>query len=209
MEEITIIISDQTSNLDLLQVIGTFVLAGIALAIAFWGEPLRRWSVRPLLTLNFEEPAWNWTQDKRGGWYYLLKVSNKRETQPATNVRLNLIGADTLEKNGKWHQTQFSGPVQVCWRWPESTSRHITVGPEEYATIFSFIEGEKSGTVNLIDPPLNTMTRYAAGWTVRFHFQAVSDYGKSNILVVEVHWDGNWSNDLQKMKKHLTVDVIS
>ncbi len=208
MEEITIIISEQTSSLELLQVIGTFVLAAIALAIAVWGEPLRRWSVRPLLTLDMEEPAWNWTQDDRGGWYYLLKVSNKRETHPATNVRINLIGTDTLEKSGKWHQTQFSGPVQVSWRWPKSTSRYITVGPEQYATIFSFIDGEKYGTVNLIDPPLNTLTRYGAGWTTRFYFQAASDYGKSNTVIIEVSWDGKWSNDLEEMKGHFAVNRI-
>lgn len=209
MDGITIIIQDQTSNLEFWNVVGTFLLAGLALALAIWGEPIRRWSVRPQLTLDLEEPSWNWTKDHRGGWYYLLKVSNKRDTHPATNVRVHLIGADTLDKSGNWHQTQFSGPVQVSWRWPESTSRYVTVGPEEYATVFSFVDGQEHGKVNLIDPPLNTLTHYASGWTTRFHFQAASDYGKSNIVVIEVSWDGKWSNDLEEMNGHFAISRIS
>lgn len=100
--------------------IGFFgVLATLsAVTVAIWGESVRQRLSSPKLELALDEPALTRITEGPRGWYYLLRVHNKRQTCPASNVRVVLNRMFKKAPDGSWQEQRFSGPTQVMWRWP-------------------------------------------------------------------------------------------
>ena len=94
------------------QIAGVIVGIGVAV-VAIWGERLRQLWSRPKLHLSLGEPIVNQVKDGRRGWYYLLKIGNRRPSCPAGNVRICLTTIHKKGLDGVWRERAFSGPTQV------------------------------------------------------------------------------------------------
>jgi hypothetical protein len=57
--------------------------------------------------------------------------------------------------------------------------------------------------------PKNIQSTIGQNDPTRLQFKAVSDTAESNILTVEVSWDGVWVEDKKEIKKHLIVKPVS
>lgn len=192
-------------------VIGVFaVLATLsAVTVAIWGESVRRRISIPNLELALDEPALTRITGGPRGWYYMLRVHNKRQTYPATNVRVVLNRIFKNAPDGSWQEQRFSGPTQVMWRWPNQMPLYATVGPDEIATFGYLNEGAEAFGLQLYHYPNNLQRSISSGEPTRLEFRVVSDTAQSKAITIEIAWDGEWTDGHAEMHDHLVVKQIA
>jgi hypothetical protein len=183
-------------------VVATLILA----AVAVWGERIRQRWVRPKLRLLLDEPHLTFISGtNRRGWYYQLHVVNDRKTSPASNTQVRLTKVFKKALDDSWQEHQFSGPVQVQWRWPDQIPQYATIGPDQHATFACLLEGADAAELCLFLTPNNLESRIPALEPTRLHFKAVSDTAESKELVLEVASDGQWEEGRSAMDTHMSV----
>ena len=187
-----------------LAIIVTLILA----AIAIWGEKVRQIWIKPKLEINLDIPSLTKTTVGQKGWYYLIKVSNMKVSSPARNVRLLLTDVFKRGPEGSWIEQRFSGPTQVTWRWPDLMPLYATIGPEEHSTFGYILQGSNSFRLQLYWYPNNLNPEIPPNDPTRLKFKAVSDTVQSNVLTVELAWDGQWVEGSAEMQNHLIVREI-
>lgn len=189
---------------------GLYVMATLLLAaIAIWGEKIRQWWMRPKLVIVLDGSTLtsHSNTDKRG-WYYHLRVSNGRRASPASNVRVLLTGVQKKGRDNSWQEEKFSGPVQVCWRWPDQTPQFATIGPDEHSTFARIVEDSKAIELRLYWYPNNLRPTIPPHDRTRLHFKAVSDTTESKSLILEIEWDGQFEQGTIEMEKHMVVHEV-
>jgi hypothetical protein len=139
----------------LVEAIGTFITL-VAVAVAIWGERIRRKWTKPKLVISLLDPAFNIAQPSGiKGWYYLISVTNDKPSSPAQNVRLLLCEVWRKDPSGSWYEHKFSGPVQIVWRWRNFSPQYPTIGPEVVATFGWLLENSDSFDLQLYLRPNN------------------------------------------------------
>lgn len=190
---------------------GLYVLATLLLAaIAIWGERIRQRWVRPKLRLVLDEPTLTSHSDSGSkAWYYHLRVVNDRRTSPATNVRV--LFQQMLKKGADdtWQEQRFTGPVQVMWRWRDYTPQFTTIGPDEYSAFACIVQGEKTLKLRLYWYPNNLLAFIPPREITRLKFKAVSDIAESDVLTIEIAWDGQWGQGSTEMAKHISIKEVN
>ena len=192
-------------------VVGSIAAAATFCAVfaALWGERLRqRWS-KPKLKLSLLSTLGELNETAQGvqGRYYGLALRNEKLSSPATNTRVNLLDIQVQGADAKWRSLPFTKPVQVSWRWPQRTPPLITVGAEEVASFLFLMRPDAFLQLQLPWCPNNLDRRIPPDQPTRLVFQAVSDTAVSNVLTVDVKWDGEWSEEASQMAQHLVVQI--
>jgi len=182
----------------------------IIAAGAIWGERIRQIWASPKLHLSLDEP--NLTSHQgidRKGWYYQLRIQNKKKRAAANNVRVLLFKVMKKGPDGEYHEQKFSGPTQVTWKFPVNTPQFLTVGYQyEHATFGKIVDGSDSFELSLYLLPLNLNWKIAKNDPTRLAFKAIADNGESDTLTLELSWDGTWTEGRDEMAKHLIVKKI-
>ncbi len=86
---------------------------------------------------------------------------------------------------------------------------YLTVGPDEVATFGCLLSGDDTFGLQVYWCPHNLDRTISANDPTRLNFQAVSDTKRSNILTIEVAWDGEWVEGSAEMAEHLVVKEIT
>ncbi len=190
----------------LVTTIGSFVTI-LAVTVAIWGERIRQWWTKAKLRIFLSDSHGSLTirRDGKKGRYYSLSVTNERRSSPARNVRVLLTGIEKKGPDGNWKQIGFSAPVHVTWKWPKITPPYATIGPDEMSTFGFVIEDSDKFTLQLYWCPNNLNPAFLPNEPIRLSFKAVSDTVESNLLTVEVTWDGKWVEGSNEMQEHLIV----
>ena len=190
---------------------GLYVLATLLLAaIAIWGDRIRQRWLRPKLRLVLDEPTLtSHSGPDSKGWYYHLRVVNDRRASPATNVRV--LFQQMLKKGADdtWQERRFTGPVQVMWRWPDYIPQFTTIGPDEYSAFACIVEGDKALQLRLYWYPNNLTPFIPPREITRLQFKAVSDIAESNVLTIEIAWDGQWEQGSTEMARHMIIKKVN
>jgi hypothetical protein len=187
--------------------IGVFTTL-IIIILAIWGEKIRQIWTKPKLEIFLDTPNFNVTKSGARGWYYLVRVTNKKISCPANNVRLLLIQMFKRGVDGDWREENFSGPVEVMWQNPSLNPNNVTIGPPQRATISSLVEGRDEFFFSLYWSPNNLKTTISASEPTRLVFQARSDTAQSNLITVEINWDGEWNEGRLKMQNHCIIRKV-
>jgi hypothetical protein len=179
----------------------------MAVVVAIWGERIRQRWVKPKLKISLSQPtgSLNRRADGKWAWYYSINVVNKRRSSPAISVRVLLIAIEKKRPDGNWIPIVFSAPVQVMWRWPNVTPQYTTIGPDEISTFGFIVEDSTEFALQLYWCPNNLIPKFPPNEPVRLSFKAASDMAESNILTVEIAWDGKWEDDDNEMLQHMKV----
>jgi len=189
---------------------GFYVLATLLLAaIAIWGERIRQRWLRPKLRLVLDEPTLTFhSGSENKAWYYHLRVVNDKRTSPAITVRVLFQRMLKKGPDDSWQERRFTGPVQVMWRCSNDTPRFTTIGPDEYSTFACIVEGKKALELRLYWYPNNLTASIPPHEITRLQFRAVSDIAESNVLTIEVGWDGHWEQGSTEMARHLIIKEV-
>lgn len=180
----------------------------IIICIAIWGERIRQYWNKPKLKIELEEPNFNKTHSNINGWYYLISIMNEKRSVRAINVRLLINKIFKNGPDGNWREQKFSGPVQVSWQWSQNRPLYATLGPKERATFGQLLENSNVFKLQLYMYPNNLSESIQPNEAIRIEFQAVSDISESNILVIEIVWDGQWCESKTEMSEHCRVKTV-
>ena len=188
-----------------------------AVIVALFGGWLRARFAPPKLTLRLETndgvkipvnltaPDGN-TRQTEGRWYH-LRVENERRWSPATQVQVFLLRIEEPDAAGEDRLT-WIGEMPMRWRHQEIHPRVRTIGYPADCDLCSVIK-EKWLELNLLITPseINAKRRDACRLTLTL--QARGMESDSNLLRVQIAWDGKWANDDKEMAQHMVVKVTS
>ena len=140
--------------------------------------------------------------------YYHMKVSNTNRWSKATNVRVVITGIAIPAADGRFVSQPMIGPLQLMWRFSAiHPALYSTVGPDDICDLGYLKKGDRFILTPYIVPN-NFPGALVANQKMLIEVKAMADNVESPPLCVEISWDGNWSDDTQKMAEHLVVKVV-
>ncbi len=186
--------------------VGTLLVA----AIAIWGNLIRSCWSGPKLKVSLHNPMGELTKlnDGTAVRYYHLRVTNSRKWSPAHNVRVLLTKIFQTAADGRWVDRSFSGPLQLTWQFPQFHVRFSFIGPDDISDLGRIIKG-KQFTVTPYVVPNNFHGYVGPNQRVKVEVIAVADNGQSEPVLIEIAWDGDWTDDSTEMGSHLVVKMAA
>lgn len=178
----------------------------VAVAVlAIWGDWVRSILAPAKLTLVEHTPEGDLTTFASGTRviFYHLKVSNQRRWLPAQNRRVMLVGLSRRDSGGVFQTIPMPVPGQFVWAPAEFTFPVITVVREQVLDFGCVEEHGNRFVPRLYAIPNNFQGFVGANDAVRFQLQIEAVNFSSPIYVVEVAWDGQWSDNPATMRLHL------
>lgn len=179
--------------------------------VALWGVQLRQYMFPPKLVLSLLDPEGVDTVDKNPEnpvvrrWYH-LKVVNPRRFLPVHNVRVYALKFELL---GAVNCIVWEGMIPLTWRheakFEAGTSRDLGYGAE--VDLFSIRSGVDLKICTSFDShgvgrPLKAPVH------MRVTVQARGLEADSNVITVEIGWEGGWPEDRTLMPKHVRCVLI-
>ncbi|MFC1888647.1 hypothetical protein ACFL4G_02710 [Thermodesulfobacteriota bacterium] len=86
---------------------------------------------------------------------------------------------------------------------------YATIGPEEKATFGSLLENTERFQLKFYWIPNNLTPMISSNDPTRLEFKAVSDTAKSDAIIIEVAWDGEWAEERSEIQNHLVVKEVN
>lgn len=142
-------------------------------------------------------------------WWCHLLVENERSWSPARELRVQLMSLATPDSRGDFQRDWFGEGIQLCWSHQQFKPATLTIPPTNVVDLFSIHKASPlEGRTTLKLHPLFRSLDLPADWIepckLAIVVQAKSLDGNSEPLHLEISWDGKWSDDAAKMKRHLT-----
>ncbi len=171
---------------------------------------LRSWWPGPKLKICLHNPLGELTTlaDGTPVRYYRVKVTNGRKWSPAHNVRVLLTNILQPAADGSWVDRSLSAPWQLTWQFPEIHTRYPFIGPDKVSDLGRIAKGQRFCLTPYV---ISNDFRGFVGphQCIRVKVIAVADNGKSEPALIEVTWNGNWSDEAEEMSRHLVVEKIT
>lgn len=193
---------------DALIALGTVAVA----VLAIWGQWFRSKLAGSSLLIeqyNFRGTLTNMNNGKRGIYYHLV-VRNMRKWSPAQNCRVMLRALERRGTDGQYHPERLSVPLQFVWAPAGFTPVSPTIVDEQVLDLGFVVENGQNFTPAFYVTTVDFKGYVSANDSVRYHLQVISDdFASKKFIVIEVSWNGNWSDNLDKMEKNLIIKVVS
>jgi len=195
---------------DVLIIVGTLSVA----VLAVWGAWFRQKLAGPRLQIEGENLRGTVvdTQDGKRLIYYHLRVRNKRRWSSAKNCRVMLRKIERKGPDGRFHPVRLPVPLQFVWA-PAGFTPLLPAIADQQVLDFGYI-AERS-TEDRFIPTFYVTTNDFDGYvrpkeSLRYHLQALADdFASAALTVVEVAWDGTWSDNLDEMERHIRISLIA
>lgn len=140
--------------------------------------------------------------------YYHLTVTNDRKWSTAHNVRVLLTNIFQPAADGSWVDRSFGGPLQLTWQSPELHEQYPSIGPDYVSDLGCIVKGRQFGLTPYVIP--NDFNGFVGpNQSIRVKVVAVADNGKSEPALIEIAWNGNWSDEAEEMGHHLIVEKVT
>ena len=197
---------------------GWWVNAGVAFGtiflavIALWGDQLRRLLWPPKLRLGILSAEGEEAQvgdDRRPARFYHLKVSNERRSSPAKRVQVYLLQVEVPRADGEFRGA-WAGAVPIRWRHQEVHPLARDLGPDADCDLCGVVKASSAVPSNQLRlyplvAPHTMATVYEQATRLRLTFQAQAIEADSELLRVEISWDGEWADGAKEMTGHLVL----
>lgn len=133
-------------------------------------------------------------------WYH-LRVENDQRWSPATQVSVNIIKIELIDAAGLPF-TSWTGEVPLKWRHQQIRQLNPTVGPGLDCDLFYVAKGRWLELQPMI-APFNMKHLHQGPCRMFVTVRASSVETDSDLLRIEIAWDGAWSEDREEMRAHL------
>jgi hypothetical protein len=191
----------------------------LAVLVALFGEKLRARFFPPILKLKLlrkegekapltrlnEQGVVQHVDDSR---YYHLHVWNERRWSPAEQVQVFLTRLYEPGPSDDF-QLAWAGNVPLRWRDQEFVPLLQTVGAAKDCDLCMVLK--KGRTLSLM--PLIVPNNLKARWQGKCKFvacvQVRSNQADSEVLRIQVSWDGEWEDGDTEMQRHLDMKELS
>jgi hypothetical protein len=148
------------------------------------------------------------TEITNSRWYHIRVENERSRWSPVTQVQVFLMRVE--ERNaGEDYNEVWSGEIALKWRHmpPEVGGR--TVGHSIESDLISVFQiGTLMGHPVLMPHPLAKYLHRDGKCRMKLILQARGLEADSNVLAVEVAWDGAWEDGTQEMARHMVVKEV-
>jgi len=188
---------------NILVAIGTIVVA----ILAIWGDWFRDRFASPQLAIRLRETRGNLTSmGGRKVMYYHLIVENKRQWALAKGVQIMLDGIWRRAADGSFKPETLAASLPLTWAYPQFNPVNPSIRDRMICDLGYIIEGESHFKPSLYIYPNNFKGFVGANEAVRLILKIQAEnFTSKRPHVIEVHWDGQWSTDMEQMQNHLVV----
>jgi hypothetical protein len=194
-----------------------------AVLVALFGRWIRKRFFPPKLEIALSQESGQRTQFLIGSpdgssrtedaVYYHIVVSNKNRRAIAHDVRVFMEKLETLDASQRYQPTWVS-PVPIRWELHAPHTETRKLGPPWRADLCSVVKDKWLELHPFVD-----IFGLKARWRkeevsperpirIRVSVQARSLETDSNLLLLEITWDGVWEEDSQKMAGHFSVHPV-
>jgi hypothetical protein len=207
--------------------IASVVTTFLAVLLALFGERLRAAWFRPRLVLRLlsalgeSTPAEIKEQAVVNGRlqeivvqtlsrYYHVEVSNRSRWPKATNVQIFVLRIEEPGPDGTPIR-RWTGVVPLTWQWSVLHELRRTIGSPAIADLGCVVRGRGFSLSTQLVPSSagGAMVRPPdAKFRMTVVLQARGDEGESDLLPIEIAWDGQWADGDAEMAQHLIVKEI-
>jgi hypothetical protein len=190
------------------------LLSAVIAILAIWGDLIRYRVAGPRLAVDVLNPDGERTVWKgpaiepKPTRFYHLRVSNGRRWAPARNVRVVLTGLARTRADQSFASVPLSGPLQLQWQFAIASPQFPTIGPYHTCDL-GHVEGDSGFSLAVYVMPHNFQGAIRRNERMRVEIRALADNGESKPLLLEIAWDGQWSDDTVEMRRHLTVKRVT
>ena len=190
--------------------IGTVAVA----ILAIWGDRVRDYLLGPRLALALVNESGDLTQRANGArvYYFHLRVTNGNRRLPAQGVRVVVQGISKRAPSGAFVQQPLVYPLQLVWTPMEPGEIERTV-VQNSTCDFGFLDetgNQRAFQLAIALLPNNVRGHVGRDECVRFEVVATGQNVFSlKPTVVEVSWDGQWTENQEEMKRHLVIRPVS
>lgn len=194
-----------------------FIAVGtVAVAIlAIWGEKIRDWMAGPRLEFKLHNARGDLTtrQDGQRTIYYHVKIENKRRWSIARRVRILCTTISKKAPGGSFVQESLIAPVQLTWVFSSFHELLPNVATDDICDLGFLNENSNQFRnqfrLSLYMYPNNFRGFISANEAMRVSLIASADnFTSKSPYVLEISWDGNWSSNLDEMRKHLVIKEV-
>jgi hypothetical protein len=215
---------------------GTIGAAWTALFIALFGNALRQRLLPPKLFIKLSDAPGEGEKAKAflssgtetvsmggtivsGGpretvsrWYH-VKVENQRQAfVTATEVRLWMLELRVRNAAGDWI-TDWIGELPFAWKDQQVKLPGLQMGQPDEADLCHIVRDYFSDGKHLLQlspaiakqPP---ETEWSNDCHIQVKFQARSIEARSNIITVQIDWNGQWDHDDARMGQYVQVKEV-
>lgn len=184
---------------------------GVAI-MAIWGNWVRARFAAPKIELSLRDTRGDLTVRSDGlkEIYHHVTVRNRRRWSPAEAVRVLVVGLAKRRPDGSYMAESLVTPLQLTWAFPTFHELLPTIAGAPDTCDFVALD-ERSGQLrlSLYILPNNFRGFIKGGQAMRATLVAAAHNAKSEPLVLEVSWDGQWSADLEEMQRHLVIKEVT
>ncbi len=196
---------------DILIIFGTISVA----VLAIWGEQVRNWLAAPRISIEPHNLTGKKIHDSNGRLmiFYFLKVVNRRRWATARGVRVVLKRIDRRGPDHNFHPDGEPVPYQFCWS-PSETEPVLQTITDQKVVDLGWLSAPDQTGQSVFQPKMYSWPHrpdfhVRNGEAVRYHLEVQGDnFYCTKPTVVEVAWDGQFTDDLNELQKHLRITMI-
>jgi hypothetical protein len=192
--------------------------------VAIWGDWFRDRFAAPRLTVELAAPIGSFVPinplpgiavaQSRIAFYVHARVVNKRRWVTAKNCRVLLREIRERSADGQFRSIPLSVPLRYVWSPSEATGPVVDIPVDHYFDFGHIVHPPLPGPEHLFTPVLYSYSNNFRGFVsrgqcLRFVLRVQADnYTRDDPVVIEVEWNGIWSDDLDTMRQNLRVTMI-
>jgi hypothetical protein len=194
-----------------LQFLGV-ITAIFIFVLAIWGDKIKYYlGFRPKLILEVNNPMKVLTTSKENGvkiWIWQLIVKNKNSKWAvAEKVQLLILEIKKIYPNGKEERQYLSGALQINWQYHHLVNREPDMGQAKICDFGGLIEGRDRFEIFVYQEYKEFIGHVKKDELIEVILQVDSMHTQSKKYKIVVNWDGNWSDNIKSIGKHLSVNM--
>jgi hypothetical protein len=140
--------------------------------------------------------------------YYHLRVTNRARYPAAKDVQGLLLGVERLDQELR-QSGELYVPLSLGWAGGVyRVAREIGTKTDATADLL-FVQEDGSLEFVVLHAPFNFQSVYSGETHLRVTAVARGIDCESNIIRLEIHWDGAWERDDEAMKKHFVIRTVA
>jgi hypothetical protein len=182
-----------------------------AVVVAIWGEFLRSKLAPPKLRFVLHNTRGTVTRITQGPRviYYHLKIVNSRPWFLAKNCQVRLIDISQRGPDNNFRPVPNPVPPTFVWSPAGFVPVATNISKEQIFDFGRVTEGGQEFEPVLHFYPNNFQGRIGANQAIRYALEVVGDnVSKVAALVLEVAWNGQWTDNLDIMSRNLTIQEV-
>jgi hypothetical protein len=181
--------------------------------VALFGDWLKAFLFSPKLKLTLVDSAGtpspavielNGKKELTDSRWYHARVENRRGWPAATQLQVFLLRIEDLSTTFGT-ETIWTGEMPLVWKHAQLHPLAITLGKHPIdCDLCSVVKGQWVDLHPVIQAfAMKSRWPWPCHLAVTLHARSLET--ASNLLRIEIEWDGKWDDDTEKMKQHMKV----